>query len=234
MPSRTRIRLATSRLAFPSRHLHRRQRRVPFTLPGSQELCDTQHDFATRDDVPDFIQALERSDLEEPGTIANLQLRLGGRIEPPDRVTLGAWPNAELRRSSGRGRDALQGHMTLWAVPVLPIMAMKQASFQASADSAVVMYWQQRDLEPGAKREVGFAYGLGSVAASAGGKLALTVGGALVRGGDFTVTAYVTDPQPGQRLTLRLPAGLQIQEGSAEQAVPPIAADASRPISTVT
>ncbi len=210
---------------------------VPFTLPGTQELCDTQHDFHSRGEVPDFIQALERNDLEEPGTIANVQLRLGGRIDPPDRVTLGAWPNAELqqvRRYNIPGRDQLRGHLTLWAVPVLPIKLMKQLNFQASADSAVVMYWHERDLEPGATREVGFAYGLGSVAASAGGKLALTVGGAFVRGGDFTVTAYVTDPQPGQRLTLRLPGGLQVREGSAEQAVPPVATEASRPISTVT
>src|SRR5262249_15404581 len=54
---------------------------VPFTLPGSTELCDTMHEFNTPDNVPDFIQAQERESLANPGTVANVQLRLGGRIE---------------------------------------------------------------------------------------------------------------------------------------------------------
>jgi hypothetical protein len=72
------------------------------------------------------------------------------------------------------------------------------------------------------------------VTSSAGGRLALTVGGSLVRGEEFTVTAYVTRPVPGQQLTLQLPAGLQLKAGAAQQMVPPVPANATRPISTVT
>lgn len=210
---------------------------VPFTLPGSRELSDTSYEFASAAEVPDFIQALEREDLAHPGTVANLQLRLGGRIEAPERVTLGAWPNLDLLKRedfSKKFRGLINQHMTLWDVPVLSMKSIRTVDPRASADSCVVMYWTERDMRPKAGREVGFAYGLGSVATSAGGKLALTIGGSLVRGGEFTVTAYVTDPTRDQRLTLHLPDGMQIKDGNAERSVPPVAANAARSISTVT
>jgi hypothetical protein len=193
---------------------------VPFTLPGSPGLCDTQREFNTPDQVPDFIQALEHEDLAHPGTIANLQLKLGGRVEPPARVTLGAWPNRTLR---DRLRDRrFDQHMTLWDVPVVSMKTLP------TYDSAVVMYWPERELTPGEKRELGFAYGLGTVASGeGGGKLGLTVGGRFTVGSEFTVTAYVTNPTPGQRLTLRVPDGLQLQ-GDADQAVPAAANASSR------
>ena len=57
------------------------------------------------------------------------------------------------------------------------------------------MYWDRRLIAPGASREMGFAYGLGDVAAGeGGGKLGLSVGGAFTPGGEFSVTAYVNNP----------------------------------------
>src|SRR5207244_1993769 len=115
-----------------------------------------------------------------------------------------AWPNVELRRLPGlprASRGQLNQHMTLWDVPVLPMKSMRSVNFRADADSAVVLYWPERELEPRESRQVGFAYGLGNVASSSG-TLALTVGGSLVRGEEFSVTAYVTRPAPDQRLTL--------------------------------
>jgi hypothetical protein len=56
-----------------------------------------------------------------------------------------------------------------------------------------------------------------------------------VPGGEFTLTAQVRNPKPDERLTLRLPGGFELVPGSnAEQAVPPVDADAARPISVVT
>ncbi len=70
---------------------------VPFLIPGQNQFCTTQQIMAGGS-VPQYIQACENQDLAHPGTIARLQLRLGGNIEPPDRVTLGAYPDPALAR----------------------------------------------------------------------------------------------------------------------------------------
>ena len=74
---------------------------VPFTIPGRGRLCDTMQAFDTPPAVPDFIEALEKDDLKDPGTVAHLQFRLGKRLEAPTRVFLGGWPNGALRRRFG-------------------------------------------------------------------------------------------------------------------------------------
>src|SRR5262249_37472591 len=103
-------------------------------------------------------------------------------------------------------------------------------------DSAVTLYWIPRRLEPGQRRVVGFAYGLGQVASGEGkGRLLLTLGGRTVRGGVFTLTALCHKPKDGEKLTLQLPPGERFELlSSAEQEVPPVAEGAARPISTVT
>src|SRR5205085_7138683 len=101
--------------------------------------------------------------------------------------------------------------------------------------SAVVMYWDDRPLGPGARREVGFAYGLGDVVSDGAGRLLLSAAGQFVPGGEFTLTAQVKDPLPEERLTLTLPDGFELLAGGDRvQAVPPVAADATRQISVVT
>jgi hypothetical protein len=198
---------------------------VPFLIPGSQQLCSTQMEFNRPEDVPDFIQARETEDLANPGTIAQIQLKIPG-MEPPSRVTLGAWPNPAL------GLGARQ-EKTLWNVPVFPIKTM--AARGAPADSAVTIYWGEKSMPAGSTREMSFAYGLGSVASSeGGGRLALTVGGAFVPNGEFTLTAYVNNPIEGQTVTLRLPEGFAIVSGQATETVPPPPADGSSRNSPVT
>jgi hypothetical protein len=172
--------------------------------------------------VPDFLQALEKPDLSHPGTIAHLQLKLGGTVEPPDRVTLGAWPNAGLPDRRCKEES------TLWDVPLFSMQDPKPP------DSAVTMYWDARTMAPGTSREVGFAYGLGAVASDEGGQLGLTVGGSFVPEGQFTVTAYVRNPRAGQTVTLDLPEGFTLVDGEREQVVPPLPADAGSRISPVT
>jgi hypothetical protein len=217
---------------------------VPFTIPGDKRLCDTFLRFDRAELVPDFIQALERQDLEDPGTVAHLQLRLGGRLESPSRVTLGCWPE-NLLAVHGKAPKAL-AERTGWDVPVLSMRALldlkeelirqgradPRLAGEVSPDSAVTMYWDPKTLLGGATREVGFSYGLGAIATA--GKLGLTVGGSFRPGGTFTLTAYVGSPVPGQTLTLDLPAGFDITSGDKTQPVPPLPPDAARRTSPVT
>jgi hypothetical protein len=117
----------------------------------------------------------------------------------------------------------------MWDVPVFPIKKLKP-----EGDSAVVLYWEPKELPPGQSREVGFAYGVGSVSGKEGkGKLALTVGGSFRAGEAFTATAYVTNPQPGDKVTLTLPDGFELEEGDATQTVPDPPRDSARRVSPV-
>jgi len=171
---------------------------VPFTVPGMKGMVIGFADFPKVAPIPDFIQALERPNLQNPGTVAHMSLKIGG-VEAPTRVCLTHWPG---------------GGFPSWEVPLVPI----------GNDSAVVLYWQERPLAPGEKREMGFAYGLGSVVSTdAGGKLGITLGGSFEPGESFSVTAYVQSPIKGQTLTLELPRGLQRIDGDETQKVPPIA-----------
>jgi hypothetical protein len=198
---------------------------VPFTIPGAAHLCDTEMGFEAPEEVPDFIEALERPDLRDPGTIAHLGLKRLGPFDPPDRVTLGAWPNFRLYN---RDRRCLQ-EKTLWEVPVLPIKTL------TPADSAVAIYWNERELAPGEHRQMAVTYGLGNVSSGeAEGKLGVSVGGAFVEEGEFTVTAYVSRPEPDERVTLDLPPGFRLLAGTAGQVVPSLPPDAGSPNSPVT
>jgi hypothetical protein len=190
---------------------------VPFTLPDEKDLCDTLHDYDKPEKVPAFVQALEKEDLLKPGTIAHLKLRLGGRIEAPSRVTLGAWPDRDLREKLELAPNALAQN-TLWDVPLI---SMKTLS---PPDSAVTMYWNPKPLAHGDSRDVGFAYGIGSIASGeGGGRLALTVDGSFTPGGEITLTAYVRQPEKGQTVALvELPPGFEIIDGDAKRTVPPL------------
>jgi hypothetical protein len=180
---------------------------VPFLIPGRERLCDDKAEFRTPAEVPDFIQARESDDMRNPGTIALIQLRIPG-MEPPSRVTLGAWPNPSLGEGCGQEK-------TLWEVPVFPIKANKPP------DSAVTIYWNPVPIDAGKSREVAFAYGLGSVSAGeGGGQLGLSVAGSFAPRGEFTLTAEVRNPVAGQTLTLTLPEGFDLVTGGLTQPVP--------------
>jgi hypothetical protein len=193
---------------------------VPFLIPGHRQLCSTTADFRRAEDVPDFIEAYEFDDLERPGTVAQVRLRLAG-MEAPSRVTLGAWPNPKLRIATARQEK------TLWEVPLVSLRTLN--------DSAVTMYWSERQVEAGGAREMAFTYGLGSVSSGdTGGAMALSVGGSFTPRGEFTLTASVRDPAGGQTLRLQLPEGFERIGGAEVERVPPLPADGSTRISPVT
>jgi hypothetical protein len=205
---------------------------VPFTIAGAQELCDTVKVFRRPEEVPDYISALERQDVKDPGIVAYLSLKYGGSLEPPTRVTLGAWPDARLRNIPGGATANL--HKTGWEVPELSMALVKNPE-NPNGDSAVTMYWDDREVTPGKSRTVGFAYGLGSITGEkSGGQLGLTAGGELVADKEFTLTAYVKNPAPGTTITLGLPRGLELVAGRMTENVPAIPPGASSPYSPVT
>jgi hypothetical protein len=166
---------------------------VPFTVPGFPGLVDSMADFRTTREVPPFIQALEFPNLRAPGTVALMTLKPGGNLEPPGRVSLTHWLGGAP-----------------WEVPVVHM----------GSDSAVIIYWNEKTMRPGQKRQFGYAYGLGRVdAGEAGGRLGITLNGDFDPGKTFTVTALVTNPVPGQTVALEVPQGLAIQ-GAAKAKVP--------------
>jgi hypothetical protein len=205
---------------------------VPFTIAGAKELCETMKSFDKPEDVPDFISALEKQNVTNPGTVAHLSLRYGDTLEPPERVTLGAWPAASLRKNPSGALANMQN--TRWEVPVIPMFLARSAE-NPDGDSAVTMYWMDKELRPKQTRTVGFAYGLGSVTGDKGqGQLGITAGGELVADREFTLTAYVKNPAPGITVTLTLPRGLTLATGRDRESVPPVPPGAASPYSPVT
>lgn len=181
----------------------------PFTVPGSSKLVTTYEDFNPTDSkggkpIPDFVQALEREHLRDPGIIARLNFRVrdesrpADKIEPPGRVSLTAWPGgAEFAKR--------------YIVPV--------TNFEK--DSAVVMYWNPETLQPGKTRELGFSYGLGDIAGRSE-SIGLSVAGNFAVHGEVSVVALIAEPRVGQYATIAFPQGaFMLLDGfPAKQLVP--------------
>lgn len=170
---------------------------VPFTIPGEKTLIDTMRQFEGTG-VPDFLFAQENPDSKAPGTVVRLNLKLGGAVAGPSRVLLTHWPGL------GRYND--------WAV--------ETRNFDK--DSAVVLYWDPEklgELKPGAKKELGFTYGLGNLSTT--DTIALSVGGSFAQGSTLSVVAQVAgEHKDDRKIKLILPEGLSRVEGDESQPVP--------------
>jgi hypothetical protein len=144
-------------------------------------------------DVPDFIEILQNPSLENPGFKGVFTFKVG-KLQGPERIVL---------TSLGAGGN--------WDVQAIPAMG----------DSACAFYWENMEIKPKSKHEVGFAYGQ-SVACNPEneGKVYINFGGNFEPNKTFTVTAYVEDPVEGQALTLMLPPGLERVDGKDTQTVP--------------
>jgi hypothetical protein len=188
---------------------------VPFTVPGLPGLVDQFRDFPgpPGDKVPDFVQVLEKPDLQKPGVIAFLNPKVGGGLGAPDRLSLTRWQATVLNT---------------WDVPITSFAAAGNAPGNAPGDSAIVLYWNEMVLPPYdpdpkklVKREIGFSYGLGSVS-TASGRLGVTVGGDYRPQGELTVVALVSDPARDKNVELRLPKRFTLVGGNAVQDAPPL------------
>ena len=179
---------------------------VPFRIPGRPTFLETKEDFDQKQ-IPDYVQAWERPDLKNPGTVAHLGLKgielSGIKVEPMEMLRICRWPgNSEIRWK--------------WEPE-----AINQPPDKPK-DSCVVLYWAEQKMEPKERRDMAFTYGLSAVSAVQSGstELGLTAGGSFKLYGQFTLTATVKDPHPGQKVTLKLPAGLALQPGeSLEQSL---------------
>jgi hypothetical protein len=150
--------------------------------------------------LPDYVQMLQQPDLKNPGFVAHLTLNLGKSLEMPERVVL-------TRHGIGFGTWDMQ----------------PQASM---GDSACGIFWEPKEIKPGGKREFAYGYGQGIVLPPEGeGQYEIKLGGSFEPGKLFSVTAVVSDPSPGQAMTLEWPEGIEPVEGRSIQPVPPPAPD---------
>jgi hypothetical protein len=151
--------------------------------------------------LPDYLQMLQQPNLQNPGFVAHLTLNLGNSLEKPARVVL-------TRHGAGLGQWDMQ----------------PQASM---GDSACGIFWEPKEIKPGGKREFAYGYGEGVVLPPEGeGQYDVRLGGSFAPGKLFSVTALISDPSPGQALTLELPEGIEAVEGRSIQPVPPPPHDA--------
>jgi hypothetical protein len=145
--------------------------------------------------MPDYVQVLQRPNLANPGFVAHLTLNLGGGIERPNRIIL-------TRHGAFRNQWDMQ-------------------AVQAMGDSAMAVYWDPKEIKPGGKRDVGYAYGEGIAYGPANeGNFNVVLGGSFEPGKVFTIAAMVNDAAPGQSLTLQLPDSMERVEGKQVQPVP--------------
>jgi hypothetical protein len=154
-------------------------------------------------EFPDYVQLLQRPNLDNPGYVAHLTFNLGSKLEKPDRVVL------TRHGAGGAGWD--------------------MQAIGGGGDSGLGFFWEPKEIKPGGKREFAYGYGKGIASSpESEGQVSVALGGSFEPGKLFTVTAYVTDPGATQNLTLELPAGMELVEGAATQAVPAPADDEAR------
>ena len=152
--------------------------------------------------MPDYLQLLQVPNLQNPGFVGHLTFNLGSSVEGPSRVVmtnLGACFNNNN-----------------WDIAAIP----------ANGDSAVGFFWEPREIKPGAKREVAYALGKGVASKLDNeGAIKLDLVGSFEPNKMFTINAFVSDPAPGQSLTLELPDGMERLEGKETQPVPALDAE---------
>jgi hypothetical protein len=179
---------------------------VPFVIPGQPGLLDTKRVFSEKE-IPDSISALEFPDPKNPGTVAQMGLKLR-ESEPIHKMIICKWPGSAVR----------------WEWDPIEAMNVDPPKGQ-TGDSCVVLYWPYRKMEPRETRVMKFTYGLGTVS-STGSKLGLLAHGSTRPGGVFTITALVKNPTAGQKVKIELPEGLSLEgDQPAEQSVDSVGRD---------
>ena len=147
--------------------------------------------------MPDYLQVLGRPILPNPG---HLTFNLGTSVEAPNRAVLTS-PRAVATGD--------------WDLKLVPIGNLTYTTLG--------LYWDPRPIKPGARREFAYALGQGLATKLEGeGTLKLDLIGSFEPNKMFTINAFVSDPAPGQSLTLELPDGLERLEGKETQPVPAV------------
>ena len=217
---------------------------VPFTIPGRKELMKTFIDLRGKN-VPDFIEAVENEDPNDPGTVARFGLSLSG-------VRL---PEVKMQKKDSRGKRVVDAKgKPVWEFePYPPVDKFDEITrlvicqqpdnpqvkwnwgdgaeeflpiaTEIKKDSCVLMFWDEVRMNRNEIRTVGFTYGLNSLDITkgddGGGRgLALSAPPGAVQDREFSVTATVYGARQGQTVTLELLDGLELAAG--EKATKPV------------
>lgn len=183
---------------------------VPFAVPGQQGIVARAIDLRGKT-VPDFIQALEKSSMTDPGVVVNITLS-GADATPPDRVLISGWPGSEAEW------DYLAGVGRVGA----PLRNSANNS-----DSAVGLFYSMKTLGQGEQYRIVAYYGLGAISSteSRNPSLGLSISSNQVaQGASFWIVARIGNPTAGQRVTLSLPPELELVEGQLALPIAPEAA----------
>jgi hypothetical protein len=170
---------------------------VPFTAPGVTGFIDEKKEFKG-DEIPPYLEAVENPDNpDDPGTVARVglkDLRLPGvELEDLDDVKVCRYPGSSEQ---------------LWDVQMESIKI-------DPPDSAVFLYWAEKDMQSKDIRNMAFTYGLSQLDVGGGGNaaLALSTPGSVSPQTDFVVTAYVYNAAKGDDVQLILHDGLTLVAG---------------------
>jgi hypothetical protein len=168
---------------------------VPFTIPGRKGFVSGQLTLKG-DQIPDYIEVIERPDVSEKNlTTARLALRglrlPGVDLTEPDMLRICKFPGAQARWD--------------WTPEDM------------GDDSAVAIYWPYEELEPKQTRHMAFTYGLSDLAL--GDRLVVSAPSSTVPSREFVITCYVYNSSQGQKVTLNLPAGLELASGETAEKV---------------
>lgn len=171
---------------------------VPFIVPGTEGIVTSPVVYQSGS-IPDFVRALERPNLQNPGVIVDIGLRTESGVESPHEVVLSHWPGSNAAWDYDRQRGF-------------------------GKDTAVGLYYVKRTMKPGDKRVMSYTYGLGSISStrSQNARISLTAGGPFKAGGKFWLVALVQNPKAGQEVSLQLPAGISLATNEKlKKPVPP-------------
>lgn len=171
---------------------------VPFIVPGTDRIV-TRSVTYRGNRVPDFVRALERPSLQNPGVIVDMGLRADDGVELPQEVVLTNWPGGNADWDFNRTADF-------------------------SGDTAIGLYYDRRLMRSGEKRTMSYTYGLGTISSTRtrNAALSLTAGGPFRAGGQFWLVALVQNPKAGQKVALELPSGVSVgPDESLEKPVRP-------------
>ncbi|MDA1016036.1 MAG: hypothetical protein O3A00_16465, partial [Planctomycetota bacterium] len=171
---------------------------VPFIVPGTDGIVTSPVVYRSGN-IPDFVRALENPDLQNPGVIVDIGLRVDAGVESPNEVVLSFWPGSDAKWDYDRLKPF-------------------------GKDTCIGMFYLKRDMQPGEKRVMSYTYGLGSISSTRtqNAAISLTAGGPFRAGGKFWLVALVQNPQAGQRVAISLPTGVTLGPNEqAEKPVPP-------------
>ncbi|HEX3046113.1 MAG TPA: cohesin domain-containing protein [Bacillota bacterium] len=191
---------------------------APYRL-GNQEIT-TESSYG-RNEVSDFWQAFDS--LAKPAVIAQGTLK-GEDITTPDRIVYTNW---------GKAADYP------WDFPVEPGQDFLRQD-EDELDSAVVMFWEPRELGPNAEFELIIYYGLGGITVSPGKTFLGISAPAEVQYSNtlprnYTIIMYLEHHGEGLaknvNINLALPKGLEVVSGSTAITLPELLPEVTKQFS---